>query len=206
MSSLQGRSKPRPLAEYAVTHLSIEILTTLVLFHSFASWINFDGVWARCLGLFLCCYVLNDWMTTRSSHAFYSDLHFFSDVSTAFLLANAPGALRVSDPLWGYSPSFWLLLGSIELIYAGWNFGTLAQAKHPRARRSTLSDLFWALLSAGSCFLVFILMKFTSFHLAAEILAGTTAIGLTVNLVKWNLQRIRRSREAGASGGSVFVD
>lgn len=206
MSSLQGRPKPRSLAEYAVTHLSIEILTTLVLFHSFASWISYSGLWARSLGIFLCLYVLNDWMTTRSSHSFYSDPHFFSDVSTAFLLANTPGTLRATDPVWGYSPSFWLLVGCTELIYVGWNFVTLAQAKHPRAKRSTQWDLVWALLSAGSCFLVYVLMMFTSFHLIAEILAGATAFGLTLNLIKWNLQRIRRSREAGTSGGSVFVD
>jgi hypothetical protein len=192
--------------KHSLTSIAVEVLTTLVLFNAFVTWTRYAGIAAHLLGLFLCLFALNEWLTTRSSHAIYTDVHLVLDVSTAFLLANAPALLLNTTGRWGYSPFFWLDLAIIEGLYAGWDVARVRRAQKG-GKSIGAGELIRAIGSSLLCGGLFLVLGMPVSLLMGHVCAGVVVALLLTNMIWWNIQRASVSKSAlDSEERTAFID
>lgn len=177
----------------------VDILVTLALFYNFSQWGSYPTLQAKLLGVFACIYVLNDWMTTRASFVVYSVRVFVADILVIFIISNIPNALNSPNSIWGYSPFFWLAIGSVEFIYAFWDnvIKTLTPSKD--AKKTLTAWTYLSFLSTALCVGVFIYQMVGKSILIGHLISLIPVSYLTIITVKWNWDRYTRAKAEGTS-------
>jgi len=175
---------------------SVNILLILVMFYNFISWGEYGTRPSKLLGIFACIYMLNDWITTRSTYNIYSSRFFFQDIITIFLFAQFPTALKDISYECGYSPYFWLLIGLTESVYVIWASTISKKSPSEKAQKSMV---IWTILSsvtASSSFaLTYFLLIFKDLAYLGHFLSGCLVVYILIMTIKWNHDRFVRSKK-----------
>jgi hypothetical protein len=177
--------------------VAIEILSTLVLFRNFAEWGGYSFPNGKIIGAFACIYVVNFWLTTRSSFQIYSGRLFFLDLLSLFILANLPTAIQATHPLWGYNPLFWFGLSVVELLNLDWN--TVLRRESP-TRSAKSHYRHWLLLTALAALMgmsVFVYQLLGSTFIVGVTAAWATMLFHIWMILRWNWDRYQLVKQHG---------
>jgi len=191
------KKRPKIQSRQLITTVSIDILLTIVLFDNFSQWGTYQTLSAKIVGVFACIYVLNDWMTTRSSFAVYSPRIFFTDIITIFLFANFPNALSDSSNLWGYSPFFWLAVALVEFSYAFWDMVIKEASPTKEGQKNMIIWVYLTFLSTMLALGTFIYQVFGTSLIIGHAASAIVIIYLGGMTIKWNWERYQRSKAEG---------
>lgn len=178
----------------------IELLLLFVVGYNFASWGKFESLPSQLLGLFSCIYVINNWVTTRSSFDFYQMEMFFTDIIIIFLSMNIPNSLENPVKSWGYDPFFWILMGGMELVNVYWNYQLYKVSPSEKGRSGMLGWLIVTTIVMFGCFGLYFYLQYYAYSIEiGQILATILTLTLLALTVKWNLNRYKMEKSKGIS-------
>lgn len=178
---------------------SINLLLVLALFYNFAKWPSYGQLSAKIFGIFACAYVLNNWLSTRSTFNIYSLSIFYNDIVGIFLIVYLPFSLSVNDEIWGYSPTFWLAIGLIEFLNVFWNLHLHRKSNVDEAKRF-LTGWVWMSFIAGLLSLIlFLYLSLGENILLGHAVAGILTAIFIVMTVAWNVKRYNFLKNTGTS-------
>jgi hypothetical protein len=185
--------------EFAATCVAVDILSTLILYHNFVEWGGYSSPDGKIVGAFACIYVVNFWLTTRSSFRVYSGRLLFLDLASLFILANLPHTIQAIQHPWGYSPLFWLGLSVVELLNLDWN--SALKRESPAERVKSHYTRWWILTAIAAVMGVGV---FTYQLLGNDLLVGRIAAGLVIvfhiwMILRWNWDRYKSLKNQGGS-------
>ena len=192
--------------------ISIDILLTIILFHNFSQWGTYQTLPAKLMGIFICIYIMNDWMTTRSSFDLYSPHLLIADMVVIFIFANIPHLLKEPHQMWGYSPFFWFAVGLVEFLYAFWDIVVKRVAPSEKVQKNLTFWAYLSFLSTVLCWGVFFYQMACEknwnhlqqwiggdFVFYGHIASAIPVIYLLSLTIKWNWDRYQASKKEGSS-------
>ena len=99
-----------------------DILFMPVLFYVMTQWGQVYSWQGMVLWFVLLMIIYNEMMSVRESYSVYSISIYTLDLFSLFVYVVAVNALTKKDPYIGYSPTYWIAIGSLWIFYGVWDF------------------------------------------------------------------------------------
>jgi len=99
----------------------IDVLFTLVLFYALSQAVNIVTWQSAFLWLGICMIAINEQISVRASYDVYNLFLYFLDIFSVLLYILGLKTATSSNAIYGYNPSYWIVIGILWLSYVLWD-------------------------------------------------------------------------------------